>query len=404
MEVRRQKARPKFLTEGTYKECLRAPIKGKLSTSTTIAPMKTGAYKPTSTTNRGAIPLISDSGLHDRHLRQAIPTTEDKYYTDTDNASNGIDWYLCSDPGSANGMAYDRKSDALEIHLVDEIDLGALTLTPGIRYTDVDYEYKSSNHRSLDDILIGLGVGYRVSESLALFGGVHQGHALPGAEGGSSHTDADANKSKGWRSMEESLGFELGVRGNAADLLSYELAFFNTSYDNMIASSSLASGVENSANVGDASVSGFEVLLATDLGRNMAIGIPLSFAATFTDSEFDVVSGSGTGYWSDAAVGNELPYIPDFQYNLRGGLVFDKFSTYLNYHYQADVYTSADNVGKLEEYGVLDWSAFYTIKEGVTVFGKVTNLADKEYAVSHMPDGYRPGAPQVASFGMSFDF
>ena len=324
------------------------------------------------------------------------PYTEDNYYIDTDNSLMELNG--TSAGTYANGKAYYRKSDALEIHLVDEIDLGALTLTPGIRYTDVDYEYKSSNHRSLDDILIGLGARYRVSESLAIFGGVHQGHSLPGAEGGSSES------TKGLRDIEESLGFEIGVRGNAADLLSYELAFFNTSYDNMIASSSLASGVENSANVGDASVSGFEVLLATDLGRNMAIGIPLSFAATFTDSEFDVVSGSGTGYWSDAAVGNELPYIPDFQYNLRGGLVFDKFSTYLNYHYQADVYTSADNVGKLEEYGVLDWSAFYTIKEGVTVFGKVTNLADKEYAVSHMPDGYRPGAPQVASFGMSFDF
>jgi outer membrane receptor protein involved in Fe transport len=59
---------------------------------------------------------------------------------------------------------------------------------------------------------------------------------------------------------------------------------------------------------------------------------------------------------------------------------------------------------KLPDYGVLDWSAYYEIKEGVTLFGKVTNLTDETYAVSDLPDGYRAGAPRIASIGMEFDF
>ena len=100
----------------------------------------------------------------------------------------------------------------------------------------------------------------------------------------------------------------------------------------------------------------------------------------------------------------------DVQYNLRGGLELDKFSTYLNYHWQDDVYVNASNTAptnfdaQIESYGVVDWSAFYQISEGVSIFGKVTNLADKEYAVSDLPDGFRPGAPRVASLGMTFDF
>ena len=46
----------------------------------------------------------------------------------------------------------------------------------------------------------------------------------------------------------------------------------------------------------------------------------------------------------------------------------------------------------------------YEIKEGVTLFGKVTNLTDETYAVSDLPDGYRAGAPRIASMGMEFNF
>ena len=65
--------------------------------------------------------------------------------------------------------------------------------------------------------------------------------------------------------------------------------------------------------------------------------------------------------------------------NLRGGLVFDKASTYLNFHYQGSSYTDGANSNELNKYGSLDWSAFYDVSEGVTVFTKVTNLTDETY-------------------------
>ena len=83
---------------------------------------------------------------------------------------------------------------------------------------------------------------------------------------------------------------------------------------------------------------------------------------------------------------------------------FDKFSTYLNYHHQDEVFANGDNSATLDSYGILDWSAFYAINDGVTVFSKVTNLTDEVYAHSVLPDGYRVGAPRIWSVGMSFDF
>jgi Fe(3+) dicitrate transport protein len=321
------------------------------------------------------------------------PYTIDMY--DLNSTANTLE--LSTPTNNTTGTDPYYHSKAVEIYLTDTINLGSLSVTPGVRYTDVEYTYETNPVRSVDDILLGIGAGYEVSETLSLFGGVHQGHALPGAKGGSGHP------SKGYRKIEESLSFEIGARGMAGKF-GYEIAFFNTEFTDMIAGESLSIDQTETANVGDATINGLEVLVATDLGSADTFGIPVSISATFTNSEFDKVAGSGTGMFDGAAVGNEFAWIPDTQFNVRGGLEFDKIDTYLNYHWQDDVWTSAANTSKLEGYGVLDWSGFYTVNEGVTLFAKVTNLLDKEYAHSTLPAGYRPGAPQIWSLGMEFDF
>lgn len=105
-------------------------------------------------------------------------------------------------------------------------------------------------------------------------------------------------------------------------------------------------------------------------------------------------------------VGNEFAYIPDTMFNIRAGLEFDKFSTYLNYFHQSDIFTNADNTDeyKLDSYGILNWSGFVKVNDSTTLFTKVTNLTDEVYAHGIAPDGYRPGAPRIVSVGMEFDF
>ena len=317
------------------------------------------------------------------------PYHEDVYTVDANNSvSKKVGAKSATDPY--------KDAQAFEIYLTDSIDLGNLNVTPGVRYTSIDYQYKGANDRTLDDFLVGVGAGYQLSENTVLYGGVHQGHAFPDAESASSD-DED-----GLRGIEESLSFEVGLRGTVGKVY-YDLAYFNTGLEDMLVLSGLNNGVEDSANIGEASSQGLEVLLGSDLGGD-AIGVPLSVSATFTDTEYEGSSAGTTGYLSGATSGTEFPYVPDFTLNLRGGLVFEKFSTYLNYHHQAEVFTNGANTSKLDSYGILDWSGFYAISDGVTVFGKVTNLADKEYAHSLLPDGCRAGAPRICSVGMSFDF
>jgi Fe(3+) dicitrate transport protein len=172
----------------------------------------------------------------------------------------------------------------------------------------------------------------------------------------------------------------------------------------MLVLSSLSGGTANSANIGEASTQGLEVLVGTDLEGDAGFGIPVSLSATFTETEFESSASPTDGYLSGASKGSEFPFIPDFQLNARAGLVFDKTSTYLNYHYQDKVFANGRNTRTLGAYGILDWSGFHNISDDVTVFTKVTNLTDEVYAHSVLPDGYRVGAPRVWSVGMSFDF
>jgi Fe(3+) dicitrate transport protein len=299
---------------------------------------------------------------------------------------------IANDPAKYAANPSYLDAEAFEAYIVDDIDFGALSLTPGVRYSSIDFSHGAAS-RSLDDVLIGLGGTYELSDTLGLFSGIHQGHTFPDAE--AVATDK--------LDQEESLSFEIGARGIFSDV-SFEVAYFNTQLTDMLVLSSLNNGVLGSANIGEGSVDGLEVQVATDFGSDGGFGIPVSASFTFTNTEFESSTAPTTGYLSGATPGKEFPYVPDFMMNIRGGLVFDKASTFLNLHYQGSSYTDGGNTSELNKYGSLDWSGFYDVSDGVTVFTKVTNVTDETYVHSMLPDGYRVGKPRTFSVGMSYDF
>ena len=147
------------------------------------------------------------------------------------------------------------------------------------------------------------------------------------------------------------------------------------------------------------------MLLSKDLNEEGSFSFPVTFSSTFTSAEFD----SSTGFdskdrYTGGVPGNKIPYVPEMQYNLRAGLVFEKLSTFLNYHWQDDIFVDATNVSTINDYGIVDWSAFYEFSSGAKVFSKVSNLTDEMYATSDMPEGLRPGAPRIATIGLEFSF
>ena len=329
-----------------------------------------------------------------------LPYHEDTFSVVNDGAGTTT---TTKEYGPKPGNTEYKDADSFEVYLTDDISFGSLTVSPGIRYTSIDYQYSGANDRTLSETLAGIGAGYEVSESLNLFAGVYQGQTFPDAQSASSST------SKGLRNQETSLNFEIGARGNVG-IFGFDVTYFNTQLEDMLFLESVASGVTEPFNGGEGSIQGLEVAVGADFG-NEGFGFPVSVSATFTDSEFETAA-DGFGYdWGDDGisgneVGNEFAYIPDTMFNIRAGLEFDKFSTYLNYFHQSDIFTNADNTDeyKLDSYGILNWSGFVKVNDSTTLFTKVTNLTDEVYAHGIAPDGYRPGAPRIVSVGMEFDF
>ena len=203
------------------------------------------------------------------------------YTEDIYNVSNAGDSSASlsydSSTSSSKGTAKDRISRAWETYLTDEILLDRLTLSPGIRYTSVEYQYKGPKG-PVYDLLAGLGGTYDLGEHLA-FAGVHQGHALPGYSAATSNFEE-----------EKSLGFEFGSRGSMSSV-NYEFAYFNTKINDMIAVPSLASGLGDEArNIGEATIDGIELMLSKDLIADTSFSVPLSISSTFTNAEFDTAT------------------------------------------------------------------------------------------------------------------
>ena len=150
----------------------------------------------------------------------------------------------------------------------------------GIRYTSIDYQYKGKWDRNLNEIVAGIGAGYDLSDTFALFAGVHQGQTFPDAESASAENTGD-----GLKSQEKSLNFEIGTRGQLGSI-GFDITYFNTQLDDMLFLKSAAAGIESSYNLGEGYTQGLEVVLGTDIGSEWVLGIPISLSATFTDTEF----------------------------------------------------------------------------------------------------------------------
>ncbi len=315
------------------------------------------------------------------------PYKKDTYEVNGTTGIIGMDGSTDEDPSQ-------QTSEALEVYLVDQIDMGDFTITPGIRYTTVDYT-KGSASTDFDDVLLGVGGTYSVSGNLQVFGGVYQGHALPGP----SASDKGLSE-------EQSLGFELGIRGSSGGGIGYELTYFHTSFEDLITYANL-NGTAQDANVGEATSYGVEASLGLDLGDRFDMGLkmPTRFTMTYTDAQFDKASERKDGnFWTGSVSGNELPYLSDLQLNFRTGVEFEKTGVFLNFRYSDESYVDAANTATIGKTGILDLSTFRTLSDSAQLFGKITNITDEVYQLGRLPDGYRVGAPRVASIGVKLDF
>ena len=116
------------------------------------------------------------------------------------------------------------ETTALSLSVLNDFNLGRLTLSPGLRFEKIEGEVEnfltdtlSSNDQT--EIMPGISVLYEATELFNVFAGVHKGFspAGPGAEG--REPEKSTNYELGFRFDNDSLNFEGGVFSDYSNLL-----------------------------------------------------------------------------------------------------------------------------------------------------------------------------------------
>ncbi|GAB5520390.1 MAG: TonB-dependent receptor [Rhodothermales bacterium] len=294
-----------------------------------------------------------------------------------------------------------------------EATLGRLTFTPGLRYEHVTIardDYGSTDptrtganlamrENTVDAWMPGLSVAYQWTPAVQTFAGVHRGFAPPGSKAGTQ--------------PEQSINYEVGgryVRGDAQA----EATFFFNDYSNLLGADLAAAGGEGSNdqfNGGAVDVQGLELSGQYNLSTlaNTAAALPVRVSYTYTQATFQTAFESDFEGWGTVAIGDELPYLPEHQLNVRFGVETRRFAAYANGSYVSAMRTQAGQGDFVPSQStdarfVLDLSADVQVTRYAAIFASIRNLTDATYIVARRPAGLRPGLPRTLSLGVKTQF
>ena len=249
---------------------------------------------------------------------------------------------------------------------------------------------------------------------LVAFAGVHRGFGPPGvadivtAAGGSVDLDAEL-----------SWNYEIGLRAQPNDGVSYEATLFRMDFENQIVPASVAGGSGATlTSAGETLQQGLE--LAGDVSSTAFVEWPVEVFArgTYTwlaDAEYVGERYSNVAGFSTVRVtGNRLPYAPEHLFagtlGVRTGLGLEVGleAVYTSAAYTDDLNTVAvvanGQRGEIPGYTVWNLTANYALPVcNCTAFATAKNLTDKLY-VADMSRGLIPGMPRLVQAGIEVRF
>ncbi len=308
-----------------------------------------------------------------------------------------------------------QEAKALALYVKDTIEIGNFTLTPGLRFENIDqkrtrYEIRAgrtadpssraaTNLRSTREnqtkvLSPGFGVSYKTSDRTLVHVGAHRGFTAPS-------NAPEVREESAWI-------FETGVRYVNENMpFTADIVGFLTDYENLLGECTASSGAAcefgDAFNGDAATVAGIEAQVTTDFARNRGFSIPLSLNVTLFDGQFDT-DVADTDFFGDVSEGDPIPYLPDSQFHLTAGFVKQPFEGFLSITRVGDVCVRS-SCGIYEKVGssiTLDLASNYLINESLTVFGRIENLLGDDAIASRHPYGARPNKARTVSVGISF--
>ena len=303
-----------------------------------------------------------------------------------------------------------------------------ISITPGFRYeyiqTESDGYYKkinldgagnfilnstidNSEKRKRNFILLGIGFSIKPNNSIEIYSNFSENYR--------SVTFADISILNPAFSINPNINdengntFDIGIRGNFKNLISYDINFFNLNYKNRIGFVQKVTAMGNvkseKGNVGDARISGIESLVDFNLSRIFDLGDNYIFNYyinySYIDSKY--INSDIPG-----VVNKRVEFVP--KNNLKTGLRFGfkDFIFSYQYSYISNQFTDSSNaidgslsgvIGEIPSYKISDLSASYSINKLKFELG-VNNLLKEKY-FTRRATGY-PGPGIIPSSPLSY--
>ncbi len=298
---------------------------------------------------------------------------------------------------------------ALSIHVVDEIQIQRLRLSPGARVEVVSTSYEDALEPSFDNessqtaFLPGAGAHYALTDELGLLAGIYTGFSPAAPQRRSQSTDANP---------ERSITYELGARGSTDRAFAEVVGFLND-YSNLTSTCNEAAScsddqVGEQFNGGEVHVYGLEVAAAYEHDAGPLL-LPLRTTYTLIQSEFLNDFDSSNPEWGQIEAGFELPYVPTHQLSVVvGARQEEKWSVDLSAVYASAAREVAGTgtprpEDRTDSYLVFSVSGRVRVTAGGWLYAKLDNPFDTAYLASRRPYGARPGSPQWFQAGLKLD-
>jgi Fe(3+) dicitrate transport protein len=313
-------------------------------------------------------------------------------------------------PGSQDNRV--GSAEAWSYYLTNQISVGRLSLTPGLRYENIDLARVDYARRpdgraaaptrvirsNVDQWIPGLGAGWELGGGWSLFGSVTRGFNPPGPG-----SDAEP---------ELSTNYEFGTRHDAGLLSSEVVAFYND-YSNLVGTCTESSGggcsVGAQFEAGQTRVSGIEARIGWTANAQGNVRFPIRAAYTFTQAEFRNSFQSEFEEWGDVQRGDELPYLPEQLVSASVGAEGERWSAHLGMTHVGEMREVAgqgaiDAGERIPSVTLFDLATSWRVAGDLELMARVENLFDETYLASRRPSGARPGRPRAAFVGVRYTF
>lgn len=322
-----------------------------------------------------------------RYVTEDVDFDVNRLEFDSNTRSTARDWHL--------------DTRALALYASDTMRFldDRLTVTPGLRYEDVNMDFRDNlngneQENSADELLPGLTVGYQATDRVFLFGN-SQRSLVPVQIAQATREGAVAN--------ETAWNHEFGGRVQVTPDLLSSITLFRIDYEDQIQFNRTASRFEN---LGETRHQGVELDNRWHVNNSLQLGL----GYTYLDTEQQ----------SGANEGNELPNAPRHKVSADAIYAYQAWNANLNWLYVSTSYSDAANTeeetanggaGELPDYHLVTARLGRDIALGggrnLNLALAVNNVLDEDYyfrGVDVSPVGRvpQPGRSFIAEAQLDF--